>query len=57
MGKIVDLLVHLYQCIAMMFRYDGKDEACQYNRSKVAVRVTGGVEISQNETEMAQVTS
>ena len=37
------------------FRYDGKDEACQYNRSKVAVRVTGGVEISQNETQMAQV--
>ena len=39
----------------MLFRYDGKDEACQYNRSKVAVRVTGGVEISQNETQMAQV--
>ena len=39
----------------MIFRYDGKDEACQYNRSKVAVRVTGGVEISQNETQMAQV--
>ena len=39
----------------LFFRYDGKDEACQYNRSKVAVRVTGGVEISQNETQMAQV--
>ena len=39
----------------MMFRYDGKDEACRYNQSKMAVRVTGGVEISQNETEMAQV--
>jgi len=38
----------------MIFRYDGKDEACQYNRSKVAVRVSGGVEISQNETQMAQ---
>merc|ERR1712013_53312 len=36
------------------YGYDGKDEACQYNRSKVAVRVTGGVEISQNETQMAQ---
>ena len=36
-------------------RYDGKDEACQYNRSKVAVRVTGGVEISQDETDMAKV--
>jgi len=36
------------------YGYDGKDEACQYNRSKVAVRVSGGVEISQNETQMAQ---
>jgi len=36
------------------YGYDGKDEACQYNRSKVAARVTGGVEISQNETQMAQ---
>lgn len=36
------------------YGYDGKDEACQYNRSSVAVRVTGGLEISQNETEMAQ---
>jgi len=36
------------------YGYDGKDEACQFNRSKVAARVTAGVEISQNETEMAQ---
>jgi len=36
------------------YGYDGKDEACQYNRSRVAVRVTGGLEISTNETEMAQ---
>jgi len=36
------------------YGYDGKDEACQFNRSKVAARVTGGVEISQNETQMAQ---
>jgi len=36
------------------YGYDGKDETCQYNRSSVAVRVTGGLEISQNETEMAQ---
>jgi len=36
------------------YGYDGADEACQFNRSKVAVRVTGGVEISTNETKMAQ---
>jgi len=36
------------------YGYDGKDEACQFNRSKVAARVSGGVEISQNETQMAQ---
>ena len=36
------------------YGYDGKDEACKFNRTKVAARVTGGVEISQNETEMAQ---
>jgi len=36
------------------YGYDGKDEACQFNRSKVAARVTGGLEISQNETQMAQ---
>merc|ERR1719436_643538 len=36
------------------YGYDGEDEACKFNRSKVAVRVTGGVEISQNETKMAQ---
>lgn len=36
------------------YGYDGKDEACKFNRSKVAARVSGGVEISQNETQMAQ---
>jgi len=36
------------------YGYDGKDEACQFNRSKVAARVSGGLEISQNETQMAQ---
>jgi len=36
------------------YGYDGKDEACQFNRSKVAARVSGGLEIGQNETQMAQ---
>ena len=36
------------------YGYDGEDEACKFNRSKVAVRVTGGLEISQDEHEMAQ---
>jgi len=36
------------------YGYDGEDEACKYNRSSVAVRVTGGLEISQDETEMAK---
>jgi len=36
------------------YGYDGKDEACKFNRSRVAARVSGGVEISQNETQMAQ---
>jgi len=36
------------------YGYDGEDEKCKFNRTKVAARVTGGVEISQNETEMAQ---
>merc|ERR1711963_1130863 len=36
------------------YGYDGEDEACKFNRSKVVTRVTGGVEISQNETQMAQ---
>ena len=34
--------------------YDGKDESCVFNKSSVAVTVTGGLEISQNETKMAQ---
>jgi len=36
------------------YDYDGVDESCKFNKSKVAVRVTGGVEISTNETKMAQ---
>ena len=36
------------------YGYDGEDEACKFNRSKVAVRVSGGVEISQDEEEMAK---
>merc|ERR1711970_1030967 len=36
------------------YGYDGEPEACQFNRSKVAVRVTGGVEISSDEHQMAQ---
>jgi len=36
------------------YGYDGEDEKCQYNRSKVAVRVSGGLEISEDEDEMAK---
>jgi len=36
------------------YGYDGDDEACRFNRSKVAVRVTGGVEIDKDEHKMAQ---
>jgi len=36
------------------YGYDGEDEACKFNRTKVVTRVSGGVEISQNETQMAQ---
>jgi len=36
------------------YGYDGEDEACKFNRSKVAVRVSGGVEISEDEEEMAK---
>jgi len=36
------------------YGYDGADEACKFNRSKVAVRVSGGVEMPTNETQMAQ---
>ena len=35
------------------YGYDGADEACKFNRSRVAVRVTGGVELPTNETQMA----
>jgi hypothetical protein len=51
---------HFYFVFSLHFkvlpdRYDGKDEACQYNRSSVAVRVAGGLEISTDETDMAKV--
>jgi len=36
------------------YGYDGEDEACKFDRSRVVTRVSGGVEISQNETQMAQ---
>jgi len=36
------------------YGYDGADEACKFNRSKVAVRVSGGLEMPTNETQMAQ---
>jgi len=36
------------------YGYDGEDEACKFNRSRVAVKVTGGLEISQDETDMAK---
>ncbi|XP_023329222.1 putative cysteine proteinase CG12163 isoform X2 [Eurytemora carolleeae] len=36
------------------YGYDGEDEKCQFNRTRVVARVAGGVEISQNETQMAQ---
>ena len=36
------------------YGYDGEDEGCKFNRSKVAVRVSGGVEISEDEEEMAK---
>ena len=36
------------------YGYDGEDEACKFNRSRVAARVTGGVEIGQKETQLAQ---
>ena len=36
------------------YGYDGEGETCKFNRSRVAARVTGGVEIGQNETQMAQ---
>jgi C1A family cysteine protease len=34
--------------------YDGIDEKCHFNKSLVIATVTGAVEISKNETEMAQ---
>merc|ERR1712227_1171091 len=36
------------------YGYDGADEKCKFNRSKVAVRVSGGVDIGNNETDMAK---
>ena len=36
------------------YGYDGEDEACKFNRTRVAARVSGGVEIGKNETQMAQ---
>merc|ERR1712080_727688 len=36
------------------YGHGGEDEACKFNRSKVAVRVTGGLEIPPDEHQMAQ---
>jgi len=36
------------------YGYDGEDEKCKFNRTSVVARVSGGLEISQNETQMAQ---
>jgi len=36
------------------YGYDGEDEKCKFNRTRVVARVSGGVEISKNETKMAQ---
>ena len=35
------------------YGYDGEGETCKFNRSRVAARVTGGVEIGRNETQIA----
>ena len=36
------------------YGYDGEGETCKFNRLQVAACVTGGEEIGQNETQMAQ---
>ncbi|XP_068086038.1 uncharacterized protein [Anabrus simplex] len=36
------------------YPYEGEDEKCHFNRSGVVVRVRGGLNISSNETKMAQ---
>ncbi|GFR70199.1 cathepsin F [Elysia marginata] len=35
------------------YKYDGHDEKCHFNRSEVVVTLSGAVNISKNETEMA----
>ncbi|KAH9500838.1 hypothetical protein Btru_073138 [Bulinus truncatus] len=35
------------------YKYEGKDDKCRFNKSKVAVAITGAVNISQDENEMA----
>lgn len=35
------------------YKYDGYDEKCKFNRSEVVVTLSGAVNISKNETEMA----
>ncbi|GFN97059.1 cathepsin f [Plakobranchus ocellatus] len=35
------------------YKYDGHDEKCTFNKTKVVVTLQGAVNISQNETEMA----
>ncbi|GLH11269.1 Putative cysteine proteinase CG12163 [Gryllus bimaculatus] len=36
------------------YPYEGEDEKCHFNRSEVRVKINGGVNITSNETQMAQ---
>jgi cathepsin F len=36
------------------YKYDGMDEKCHLDKSKIQVTINGGVQISSNETQMAQ---
>jgi len=36
------------------YEYDGKDEKCHFEKSKVKATITGGISIPKNETQMAQ---
>jgi len=36
------------------YKYDGADEKCHFEKSKVKATITGGVSIPKNETQMAQ---
>merc|ERR1712241_104423 len=36
------------------YEYDGKDEKCHFEKSKVKATITGGISLPKNETQMAQ---